>query len=88
MSDEDTLNAPWGWCYDGSSTYSIGGIDDPQGELVASVRTRDGDRGAQLCALIAAAPELLAAVELLLQLGGDDDRRIVAEQAVAKARGR
>ena len=38
--------------------------------------------------LIAAAPELLEALKGLLELGGDDDRRIKAEAAVAKAEGR
>jgi hypothetical protein len=38
--------------------------------------------------LIAAAPELLEALKYLLELGGDDDRRIAAEAAIAKAEGR
>jgi hypothetical protein len=38
--------------------------------------------------LIAAAPDLLAALKYLLELGGDDDRRIAAEAAIAKAEGR
>ena len=37
---------------------------------------------------IAAAPDLLAALKYLLELGGDDDRRIAAEAAIAKAEGR
>jgi hypothetical protein len=37
--------------------------------------------------LIAAAPELLAALKFLLEVGADDDRRIAAEYAIAKAEG-
>lgn len=40
------------------------------------------------CPLHGAAPELLAALKYLLELGGDDDRRIAAETAIALAEGR
>lgn len=79
---------PWGWVYDGSSTYSIGAADDPQGTMIASLRDRNGARAVAHCNLIAAAPELLDALKYLLELGGDDDRRIAAEAAIARAEGR
>ncbi len=77
-----------GWTYDGSSDYSIGLADDPQVNRVALVHSRDPKRGASICNLFAAAPDLLSALKYLLELGGDDDRRIVAEEAIARAEGR
>lgn len=56
----------WGWTYDGSSDYSIGPIEDPQVNPVAHVYNRDPKRGAELCNLIAAAPDLLAALKSAL----------------------
>lgn len=38
--------------------------------------------------LMSAAPDLLDALKYLLELGGDDDRRIAAEAAIAKAEGK
>lgn len=51
---------PWGYCYDGSSTWSVGQAADPQ-DLPPYVAVFDrNDRRAQANArLIAAAPDLL-----------------------------
>lgn len=46
-----------------------------------------GNSNAADHALLMAAPDLLAALKYLLELGGDDDRRIAAETAIAKAEG-
>lgn len=90
MSEPHTPG-PWAWTYDGSKDYSIGPAEDPQVDAVAHVYAwqRNDDRAAANCALIAAAPDLLAALEsLLAECGGCDDARIAAEQAIAKAKGR
>jgi hypothetical protein len=79
---------PWGYTYDGSSTWSIGPEADPQDGSVASIFDRKDERARANARLIAAAPDLLAALKYLLELGGDDDRRIAAEAAIAKAEGR
>jgi hypothetical protein len=57
---------PWGWCYDGSSTYSVGPEADPQDGAVASVYARKhNERTIANLALITAAPDLLEACELI-----------------------
>lgn len=65
-------------------------IVDDEERVIASVSFSDhGDKECEANAwLIAAAPELLSALKFLLELGADDDRRIAAEQAIAKAEGR
>lgn len=90
---------PWGWVYDGSSTYSIGEDDDPQGTMIASVADRRSERAMANCSLIAAAPELLAALKGLLAFEeyaaycqecgiGRSAEWQAAKAAVAKAEGR
>jgi hypothetical protein len=55
---------PWGCCYDGSGTWSVGPEEDPQTFTIASVnRWRRDDETARADAyLIAAAPDLLEAL--------------------------
>lgn len=92
---------PWGWVYDGSKDYSIGRAADPQGHNVANVYAygRDYDRAEANCNLIAAAPDLLAALKGLHDdiaeyarinnLGGFDNHwMLAARAAIAKAEGR
>lgn len=44
----------WGFCYDGSSSWSIGPASDPQtGEIF--LHQRDGGRAQRLCEAIVAA---------------------------------
>lgn len=91
MSDTKHTPGPWGWTYDGSSDYSIGQADDPQVKRVANIYAwqRNHDQAMADCALIAAAPDLLAALKALLtECGGSDDVRIAAEAAIALAEGR
>ncbi len=64
---------PWAAVYDGSGTWSIGPEGDPQGECIAGVRGpgvfSKGDRFEHAAAnarLIAAAPELLEAMKVIL----------------------
>lgn len=54
---------PWGYCYDGSSDWSIGEASDPQGKFVANIWDKDDVRAAANARLIAAAPDLLAALK-------------------------
>lgn len=61
---------PWGFTYDGSSDWSIGPADDPQARRIASVWDRDDARAEANVRLIAAAPELLAALKLLARGNG------------------
>ncbi len=65
-------------------------IVDAEDRVIASVSFNDHeDKECEANAhLIAAAPDLLHALKYLLELGGDDDRRICAEGAIAKAEGR
>jgi hypothetical protein len=85
---------PWAWVYDGSSDYSIGEAEDPQAKAVAGVYAwgRDYDTAEANCALIAAAPDLLAALKELVAhsscRAGDVPMWQAAEAAIAKAEGR
>jgi len=55
---------PWGYTYDGSSQWSIGPAEDPQGDdCVASIWDRNDERARANARLIAAAPALLAAAQ-------------------------
>ncbi len=58
---------PWGWCYDGSSDWSVGPKDDPQGRQIASCwRSRGiGNPDAEFIAAFnpAVVSKLLAIVE-------------------------
>lgn len=54
--------APWGYTYDGSGTYSIGPAADPQGAAIAVIYDHDDERAKANARLIAAAPEMLAAL--------------------------
>jgi hypothetical protein len=62
---------PWGCVYDGSSVWSVGEEDDPQGLRIAAVQRRGGldtwEEAADNGRLIAAAPDLLAALRLILE---------------------
>lgn len=54
---------PWGYTYDGSSTWSIGPSDDPQVNSVATIFDRRDARARANAQVIAAAPDLLAALK-------------------------
>lgn len=68
MSEMMHTPGPWGWTYDGSKDYSIGSADDPQAKPVAHVYAwqRNYNQAEANCNLIAAAPDLLAALERVL----------------------
>ncbi len=96
--------APWGYVYDGSSVWSVGREDDPQDARIAAVqKCSHGEDGWHEAAwnaqLIAAAPDLLNALKMLLgdiqdyqrinNLGGEDNHsQVTARAAIAKAEGR
>lgn len=81
---------PWAYAYDGSSTWSIGEADDPQDKLVASIGDRDDARATANARLIAAAPDLLKALEFCAQAirtaGLDTVKGGICAQAFAEAR--
>ena len=81
---------PWGWTYDGSSTYSVGLEADPQYPQIASIWDRNDKRGTANARLIAAAPDLLTALKAIVNgtEGIYDEDRDAAERAIAKAEGR
>jgi hypothetical protein len=59
---------PWGWTYDGSSTYSIGSEEDPQARQVACIRDRNDRRAMANARLIAGAPAMRAMLERLIEV--------------------
>jgi hypothetical protein len=67
----DYTPGPWGWTYDGSSTYSVGRAEDPQGFRVACIYDRRDDRGMANARLIAAAPDLLEMLQRCAELLDD-----------------
>ncbi len=78
---------PWGWCYDGSSTYSIGPEADPQDGAVASVYARQhNERTIANLALIAAAPDLLEACKAFDDDGPTEDVYRQVRAAIAKTK--
>lgn len=82
------IEGPWGWVYDGSSTYSIGDADDPQGTMIASVRDRNDERATVICNLLAAAPDLLAALTITRGQWIHSVNADLCLAALAKAEGR
>jgi hypothetical protein len=58
---------PWAWTYDGSSTYSIGPSKDPQERSVATIFEQRDARAMANAHLIAAAPDLYAALRDLVE---------------------
>src|SRR5690242_14169548 len=83
---------PWEYCYDGSSTWSVGQAADPQ-EMPPYVCIMDrNDRRAQANArLIAAAPDMYEALKFVRRLWAKDDscEEILAiDAALAKVEGR
>lgn len=89
---------PWGWVYDGSSSYSIGPAADPQNGSVATVFERKHERAEGNLNLIAAAPDLLAALKSAIGWIDPDEHGLVnreeardllsaCEAAIAKAEG-
>ena len=82
---------PWGWTYDGSSTYSIGLAEDPQDRRIASVYDRRDERAIANCWVIAAAPEMLTALKAglaLLEHYGECEQVTAMRAAIARAEGR
>ena len=85
---------PWGYVYDGSSIWSVGRDDDPQEARIAAVqKCSKGEYGWQEAganaALIAAAPDLLAALkELKARCIILDECGPLVDAAIAKAEGR
>ena len=43
---------PWGYCYDGSSDWSIGEQDDPQEKTVLGIWSKDDDKAGANCKFI------------------------------------
>jgi hypothetical protein len=78
---------PWRVARLRSGAWAV--VDRGTRDIVPSIFTqRDGGEDEANARLIAAAPDLLAALKYLLELGGDDDRRITADAAIAKAEGK
>jgi hypothetical protein len=80
---------PWGWTYDGSSDYSIGTLADPQGDnRIAHVWDKNDERARANVNLIAAAPDLLAAL-YRMRCGNPLTPEAIdqADAAIAKATG-
>jgi hypothetical protein len=64
---------PWGYCYDGSGTWSIGLNSDPQAEPpYASIMDRNDERAGANAPLIAAAPDLFKALKAILEEANGD----------------
>jgi len=83
-------SGPWKAVYDGSSSWSIGGADDPQCEPpYVAIDDRNDDRARANAALIAAAPDLLEALENLENDDGSipDHAWRICQAAIAKAKG-
>jgi hypothetical protein len=71
---------PWGYTYDGSSDWSIGPADDPQGDgRVAHVWDKNDERARANVSLIAAAPEMLAMLKRLEWEGAWADSPIMPD---------
>ena len=93
---------PWGCCYDGGGTWSIGPDADPQVDSVASVQGPHSlssgnsfEMASANARLIAAAPDLLEALNRLVcgfteNIDGEErygDWIRIAEEAITKAEG-
>lgn len=87
MSEQAHTPGPWGYTYDGSSTWSIGPAADPQVDRVATIfGTRNNDAICRANArLMAAAPELLAALKALLSI--DEVRHVWDAGAIGDGEG-
>lgn len=95
MSAQGHTSGPWSFCFEGGSRYEVDSPTQPFGRRY--VATVQGEANA---ALIAAAPDLLAALTRLLDIAEDqtgvradtDEGEMAAAQrdartAIAKARG-
>lgn len=65
MTETRHTPGPWGYVYDGSSTWSVGPYDDPQVGSVLTVYDRKDDRARANARLIAAAPDMLTALRAI-----------------------
>ena len=93
LSSMSHTPGPWAWTYDGSSDYSLGPAADPQVIPVATVydyRARDASETEANLNLMAAAPDLLAALKAIVEVTEGIYRPDLeaAELAIAKAEGR
>lgn len=54
LREEEKMHTPtpWGYCYDGSSDWSIGEASDPQGKMVCTIWDKNDDRAKANAAFI------------------------------------
>ena len=88
----ETKHTPGPWYHEGTPQPVIASESDPKGRDIALVRLWDGDEAEANAHLIAAAPEMLEALEAVVancgHLNWEQEKALIdARAAIAKAKG-